>query len=326
MHTGFADFLARAGQTLWQILPINPISTINGNSPYQSLSAFAFNTLLISPEQLVAVGLLDQADIEPWPAFPEDRVDYRGMAEYKSGLFDRAYTRFRERGEDANFRTFCDANRSWLDDYALFVALKESSGGRPWNEWAPEVRDRDPGALERKASELADRIERERFLQYVVFRQWSWLKRYCRQRGIQIVGDIPIYVTYDSADVWTNPGLFKLEDDKTPSVVAGVPGDYFNPDGQLWGNPVYDWDALRAQGYRWWIQRVEHTLSLVDQAQDRSLPRFCRVLGGAGIREDSTERLLDGRAWSGLLHPPSPFAPLPPLHRRRSRVHHRRGA
>ncbi|RXE55220.1 4-alpha-glucanotransferase [Methanoculleus taiwanensis] len=263
----FADFLARAGQTIWQILPINPISAIGGNSPYQSLSAFAFNTLLISPEQLVAVGLLDQADIEPWPAFPEDRVDYRGTAGYKSGLFDRAYARFRENGTDAHFGAFCDANRYWLDDYALFVALKEQNGGRPWNEWAPGLRDRDPEALERNVSGLGYRIERERFLQYVAFRQWSWLKRYCRQRGIQIIGDIPIYVTYDSADVWANPELFKLGDDLLPSVVAGVPGDYFNPDGQLWGNPVYDWDALRAQGYRWWIQRVEHTLSLVDQVR-----------------------------------------------------------
>ncbi len=263
----FADFLARAGQTLWQVLPLNPILSVNGNSPYQSASAFGLEPLFISPERMVTDGFLEQGEIEPWPGFPEGRVDYPGVFEYKRRLFDSAYARFRERGEDCGYRIFLEKNASWLDDYTLFAALRERYQGKPWSEWPAEIRDRDGRELARARDELHDRIGREQFLQYVVQRQWSALREYCRQRRIQIIGDVPIYVTFDSADVWAEPGLFKLDEARRPSVVAGVPPDYFNPDGQLWGNPVYRWDELRRRGYDWWVRRIEYTLTLVDHVR-----------------------------------------------------------
>ncbi|MDN7026225.1 4-alpha-glucanotransferase [Methanoculleus sp. FWC-SCC1] len=276
----FVDFLARAGQTLWQVLPLNPILSVNGNSPYQSVSAFGLEPLFISPERMVDDGLLEQEEIEPWPEFPDERVDYRGTSGYKRRLFDSAYARFRERRENnCGFRLFLEKNPFWLDDYTLFVALHDRYQRRPWNEWPAELRDRDAAALAHARDEEQDRIGREQFLQYVAFRQWSALREYCRQRRVQIIGDVPIYVTYDSADVWADPGIFKLDEARSPSVVAGVPPDYFNPDGQLWGNPVYRWDELRRRDYDWWVRRIEHTLTLVD------LVRIDHFRGFAGYWE-----------------------------------------
>ncbi|MBP8676053.1 MAG: 4-alpha-glucanotransferase [Methanoculleus sp.] len=261
----FLDILAGAGQRYWQILPLNPTFPAFGNSPYQSNSAFAGNTWLISPEQMVADGFLDAADIADPPRFPVDRVDYPRVIDYKNKLFDRGFERFRERGRDYRYEEFSVDNASWLDDYALFVALKEHFAGRAWGEWPVAVRDREQEPLENCAAKLAERILREKFLQYVFDRQWKRFKDCCRARHVQVIGDIPFYVTYDSADTWSNPGLFKLDEQKRPTAVAGVPPDLFSETGQLWGNPVYRWEAHREERFSWWESRIERALVLLDR-------------------------------------------------------------
>ncbi|MCK9308522.1 MAG: 4-alpha-glucanotransferase, partial [Methanoculleus sp.] len=261
----FVDLLAGAGQRYWQILPLNPTCPAFANSPYLSTSAFAGNTWLISPEQMAGDGLLAPEDIGNPPGFPEERVDYQAVLDYKNGLFDRAFERFKERGPDFHYKEFAAGNVSWLDDYAIFVALKERFSGKEWGDWPSGIRDRHQEALRKHGTELADRIFREKFLQYVFDRQWKVLKNHCRERYIQIIGDIPIYLTYDSVDLWANPGLFKLNEQKKPAAIAGVPPDMFSETGQLWGNPVYNWDAHREQGFRWWESRIDRTLTLVDR-------------------------------------------------------------
>ncbi|WP_292728866.1 4-alpha-glucanotransferase, partial [Methanoculleus sp.] len=261
----FVDLLAGAGQRYWQILPLNPTCPAFGNSPYQSTSAFAGNTWLISPEQMAGDGLLAPEDIGNPPGFPEERVDYQAVLDYKNGLFNRAFERFKERGPDFHYKEFAAGNVSWLDDYAIFVALKERFSGKEWGDWPSGIRDRHQEALRKHGTELADRIFREKFLQYVFDRQWKVLKNHCRERYIQLIGDIPIYLTYDSVDLWANPGLFKLNEQKKPAAIAGVPPDMFSETGQLWGNPVYNWDAHREQGFRWWESRIDRTLTLVDR-------------------------------------------------------------
>jgi 4-alpha-glucanotransferase len=261
----FADFLQEARQSYWQILPLSPIAPIYGNSPYSSVSTFAGNTLLISPELLVREGLVsrDQADFKP--AFAEGRCDYGGAILYKEKLLDLAHAAFFKSDENRDrFDHFCEDQASWLDTYSLFVAIKRRMGGRSWADWPRELRDRMPEALQRMKSECAVDIEREKLGQFLFLTQWQALKSYCNERGIRIIGDIPIYVSYDSADVWANPDIFKLDQEKRPIAVAGVPPDYFSAVGQLWGNPVYNWEALGVTGYKWWIERFDHTLSLYD--------------------------------------------------------------
>ncbi|MDD3070064.1 4-alpha-glucanotransferase [Methanoculleus horonobensis] len=261
----FADLLSSAGQRYWQILPLNPTCPEFANSPYQSTSAFAGNTWIISPEQMVADGFLAPEDIADPPDFPVDRVDYRAVLDYKNGLFDTAFERFKERGSDFRYEDFAADNTSWLNDYAIFMALRERFSGRVWGDWPAGIRDRHEEALRKHGAELADRIFREKFLQYVFDRQWETLKNHCRMRHLQIIGDIPIYLTYDSVDLWANPGLFKLDEQKKPTAVAGVPPDMFSDAGQLWGNPVYNWDAHRERGFGWWESRIDRTLTLVDR-------------------------------------------------------------
>jgi 4-alpha-glucanotransferase len=258
----FADFLAETKQSFWQILPLNPTDPVYGNSPYHSISAFASNPLLISPELMVRDGLLDRAELETLPN--RGKVDYEAVIAHKRGFFRQAYERFKERGRNHEYERFCSENSYWLEDFALFIALKSHFDGKAWNEWPGEIRDREPEVLESLKEELCDRIGMEKFLQYIFIQQWNSLKGYCNQRCIQIIGDIPIYVDYDSADLWTNPEIFKLDDEKKPYVVSGVPPDYFSETGQLWGNPVYRWDVLRERGYDWWVQRLEHNLKLFD--------------------------------------------------------------
>jgi 4-alpha-glucanotransferase len=261
---GFADFLAETKQGFWQILPLNPVDSAYGNSPYQSVSAFAGNPLLISPELMVKDGFLAKSDLETAPDFPEGRVEYPAVFAYHKRLFDLAYDHFSQDGYEHEYEAFCLDNLYWLDDFVLFVSLKSHFSGKAWTEWPREIRDRRPEALASMKGELRDAIEKVKFLQYVFFRQWRALKGYCNQCDIQLFGDIPIYVIHDSADVWANPELFTLDDNKRSSAVAGVPPDYFSETGQLWGNPVYRWDVLRERGYGWWIQRVEHNLKLFD--------------------------------------------------------------
>jgi 4-alpha-glucanotransferase len=260
----FADFLAEAKQSYWQCLPLNPTEIEYGNSPYHSSSAFGFNPLLISPELLIQEGALTQTDVEPIPSFSRDRVNFDLVVSYKTRLLSLAYDRFKRGGTNGQYRSFCSEQGSWLEDFALFVALKEEFKGSPWSEWPDPLRDREPKALLRERKRLDARIQEQKFFQYLFFRQWSSLKHYCTSRGIKIIGDVPIYVVYDSADVWMHPNLFNLDHEKRPITVAGVPPDYFSETGQLWGNPVYRWDALKSTGYEWWIKRIGHNLNLFD--------------------------------------------------------------
>jgi 4-alpha-glucanotransferase len=257
----FVDFLVASGQSLWQILPLGP--TGYGDSPYQSLSAFAGNTLLISPAQLLADGLLAAEDIPPI-GFPQARVDFGRVIAFKRMILERAFARFREKpfGFREEFERFCEWAASWLDDYALFRALKEAHGEAPWNLWDKAFARRQELAQAR--AQLRERIEAHKFHQFLFFKQWLALKSYCNERGVKIIGDVPLFVAYDSADVWANPHLFKLDENGAPKVVAGVPPDYFSATGQLWGNPIYDWDRLKSEGFHWWIERVRWTLQLVD--------------------------------------------------------------
>jgi len=260
----FADFLAEAGQRIWQVLPLNPTNTALGNSPYSSTSAFACNPLMVSPERMMHDGLLDPDDLRDRPAFAPGRVDFPAVTAYKTGLLRKAHARWCRQGQEESFRRFLDEQEDWLGDYALFVALKDRFQGRPWNRWPPELRDRDPDAVRVARTELSERVGFEQFVQYLFHRQWTSLRKHCTGREVRLFGDLPIYVNLDSADVWTHPGLFHLDDAKNPVSVAGVPPDYFSRTGQLWGNPVYRWDRLRESGYAWWIRRLRRNLELFD--------------------------------------------------------------
>ncbi|MDI7261555.1 MAG: 4-alpha-glucanotransferase [Thermodesulfobacteriota bacterium] len=261
----FADFLARTKQSYWQILPLNPTDQAFGNSPYSCPSAFAGNTLLISPELLVHSGFLKKEEIENPPPFPSERCDYASVIPHKTELLQRAYESFKtDGGEREPYEIFCKENQEWLEDFALFAVTKNHFHGKAWGEWEKDLRDRDLNHLEKIKKNVQDEIEREKFLQYLFFNQWRSLKDYCNKKGIQFVGDIPIYVNYDSADVWTHPELFNLDVEKRPLSVAGVPPDYFSKTGQLWGNPTFRWDILQKTGYGWWLHRISHNLRLFD--------------------------------------------------------------
>lgn len=260
----WVDALARARQAWWQVLPLG--YTGYGDSPYQCFSAYAGNPLLISPELLIQEGLLEPSDVAD-ADFPADRVDYGRVIPFKTRVLETAWRRFRQQANSdlaAPFAEFCANQAYWLDDFALFMSLKESHGGVSWFDWPDEHRLREPNALATAKSQLAERIELKQFVQFLFFRQWQSLKQYARSRGVGFIGDTPIFVASDSADLWTHHELFQLDEDRRPKVVAGVPPDYFAVTGQLWGNPMYDWDAHRQSGYSWWISRLRATLELVD--------------------------------------------------------------
>ncbi|HEX8174849.1 MAG TPA: 4-alpha-glucanotransferase [Pyrinomonadaceae bacterium] len=261
----FIDALHEARQSLWQVLPLGP--TGYGDSPYQSFSAFAGNTLLVSLDILAREGLLAEEELRDAPLFAEDRVDFGGVIDFKSAQLERAYTRFKQSGGESlrrSFKVFQDYAASWLDDYALFRAIKNQQDGKVWSDWDTELALRDEAALEKTRMELADEIEAQEFYQFLFFRQWAALKKYANQKGVSIVGDVPIFVSYDSADVWTHPDLFKLDEQGKPIVVAGVPPDYFSATGQLWGNPIYDWARMREDKFSWWAERVSASFELMD--------------------------------------------------------------
>jgi 4-alpha-glucanotransferase len=267
----FADFLRSAGQCLWQVLPLGP--TGYGDSPYQSFSAFAGNPLLIDLVLLAAEGLLDPKELADAPQFPEHQVDYEAVDSHKTRVLGSAFLRWRRVAgaeERARFEAFCAREQAWLPDFALFMALKahfEEQGLPHWNRWPRELARREPQALQRWENTLAEEVKEQRFRQYLFFNQWEALRAYAAQRGIRFIGDIPIFVSYNSADVWAHQELFRLTPEGDPEVVAGVPPDYFSATGQLWGNPIYRWERLRAEGYRWWLDRVRCTLRLVDLAR-----------------------------------------------------------
>ena len=265
----FADFLAQAGQHIWQVLPLGP--TGFGDSPYQGFSAFAGNPILISPEKLVQDGLLLAAEIRHLPTFPATRAEYESVNGFKLELLSRSFAQFRKNPPaevQHDFEEFTNQNAAWLDDYALFMALKAAHGREAvWTRWEPGAALRRPEALDAWRTRLRDEIEQHKFWQFLFFRQWAELKDYCHERDIRIVGDLPIYVAHDSSDVWAHRDLFRLKENGEPDVVAGVPPDYFSATGQLWGNPIYRWEAHASSGYQWWIERFRSTLSLVDMCR-----------------------------------------------------------
>lgn len=260
----FVDFLSETKQSFWQILPLNPTSGAFGNSPYSSPSAFAGNPLIISPDLLIEDGFLSKSDVEGAPSFPNERVDYNAVTEYKYRLLSIAYENYKKAGKDYESERFFNENSYWLDDYVLFISLKELFNRVVWSDWPDDIRNRKEGTIKEWKEKLKDRILMRKFFQYIFFKQWLSLKAYCMGKNIRIIGDVPIYVNYDSSDVWTNPQIFKLDNNRRPTSVAGVPPDYFSKTGQLWGNPVYRWDVLREGGYSWWIKRIEHNLKLFD--------------------------------------------------------------
>ena len=262
----FIDFLADSGQHLWQVLPLGP--TGYGDSPYQCFSAFAGNTLLVSPARLVEDGLLARADTDAAPEFPEESVDYGRANEFKEMLLGRAFENFRKDAGGAtlhaDFDAFRHSSSDWLDDYALYRALKSERKESAWTEWEPALVRREPEALAAARARLASEIEEVMFKQFLFFRQWARLRAHCHEREVRIIGDIPIFVAHDSADVWAHPELFKLDEAGHPRVIAGVPPDYFSRTGQLWGNPIYDWGRMREDGFQWWVARARSMLGLVD--------------------------------------------------------------
>ena len=260
----FVDWLASTGSKLWQVLPLGP--TGYGDSPYQCFSAFAGNPYLISFDILLKDGLLTPDDLQDKPDFPASRVDYGWIIPWKLDLLQQAFSRFPSASADLHkeFDYFCAANASWLDDYALFMSIKEANGGGAWNGWEKPIRTRQPSALEEARAEHVENIRRHAFYQFLFFRQWHDLREYANEKDIKIIGDIPIFIAYDSADAWANPDLFFLDEDSLPTVVAGVPPDYFSPTGQLWGNPLYRWEAHQETGYAWWIERFRAVLKMVD--------------------------------------------------------------
>ena len=262
----FIDFLAESGQHLWQILPMVPITSF-GNSPYQGYSVFAGEPLLISPELLLKAGLLDQGDLQNIPNFDPGRVDYDRVREYKYPLYKKAFECF-EKSEDSdlqkNYDEFCQKNEDWLADYCLYMALKEEQDNLPWTKWPEALRNLDKQNRAFWEEKLKMGIHYQAFLQFMFDTQWYALKKYAHDKGIAIVGDIPIFVSPDGADVWANRKLFQVDTKGYPSAVAGVPPDYFSATGQKWGNPLYDWKEHKKEGYRWWIDRVKHQLDQVD--------------------------------------------------------------
>jgi 4-alpha-glucanotransferase len=256
--------LADAGQTWWQVLPLGP--TGYADSPYQSFSAFAGNPYLISPDLLSSDGLLGPMDLWP-PTLSDAYVDYGPVILWKTVLLTRAWENFKAgRGSSLKpaFEEFCQKNASWLEDFVLFMALKDAHGGVSWYEWEEELIQREPAALAEARAKYPDNMGRHRFIQFLFSRQWASLRQTARQRGIKLIGDIPIFVSGDSADVWASPELFLLDQTRQPTVVAGVPPDYFSATGQLWGNPHYDWERMKKDNYTWWAARFRAVLGQVD--------------------------------------------------------------
>ncbi len=259
------DFLADSKQKLWQVLPLGP--TGYADSPYASFSAFAGNHLLLAPERLAEQGWLDARELARSADWPEGSVEYGLVSDVKLELLRRAHERFRRGAaapQLAALDAFCQANRAWLDDYALFLALKAANQGAPWTSWDAALVARRPEALSAARAALAGEVRLHEFLQWVFFEQWAALRAYARERDVRVVGDVAIFVAHDSADVWAHPDLFTLDEKGLPTMVAGVPPDYFSRTGQRWGNPLYRWDVLAESGYAWWIDRVRAALTISD--------------------------------------------------------------
>jgi 4-alpha-glucanotransferase len=264
----FVDWLHSAGQKLWQVLPLNP--TGYGDSPFQCFSASAGNPMLISLDRLVEEGILNTQDLRTVPAFPLQTVDYGSAIRFKTPLLQRAATNFFASASVEHrhsFEDFCARNRDWLNEFALFMAVKEAHDLIAWTHWPEDIARHEPEAVERWCAKLADSIDAHKFYQFAFFQQWQELRAYGRERGIRIIGDIPIYVAHDSADVWANRQYFLLDGRGNPEKVAGVPPDYFSATGQLWGNPIYNWSLLKQERYNWWVERMRAALRLYDMVR-----------------------------------------------------------
>jgi 4-alpha-glucanotransferase len=261
----YLRWLAGAGVSSWQVLPLHPPGP--GWSPYSALSTFAGNELLISPEQLVDDGLLEAARLDDAPPFPAERVEFAAVSRWKRGLLRDAFTAHRGdprselAGELADFR---ERQGHWLDDFALFLALRRRHEAAPWYDWPRPLAFREPAALAEWSDAHRDEVEQVVFCQFLFFRQWARVRQTARSHGVSILGDVPIFVARDSADVWAHHELFLLDEDRNPTVVGGAPPDYFSATGQLWGNPVYDWEGMAERGFAWWIERLRHELTLAD--------------------------------------------------------------
>ena len=260
----FIDFLEKSKQDYWQVLPLNPTNLISCNSPYSSASAFAVNTLLISPELLVEDGLLSDADLKIFEGIDNHKVDYQAVSLAKEKILNKAFENLKNSSQDERFGAFLLKHSYWLDDFADFMVFKKCFDLKCWSQWPDKIRDRDIKAVEKLRQENNEAVLREKFFQYIFFSQWYKLREYANRKNVRIIGDMPIYVTYDSVDAWTNSEIFKIDEHKNLKFLAGVPPDYFSATGQLWGNPVYDWEALKRQDYQWWIKRVRHNLDLFD--------------------------------------------------------------
>ena len=269
----FIDFLAESGQHLWQILPLGPPGC--GNSPYQALASMAGNPLLINLQALVEQNLLAPEDLQAMPCFPESTVDFGAVIPSKQKLIRKAAAEFFRQNRHPlreDFAGFCSTMKSWLMPYAEFASLKEANQGAAWTEWT------------RKTGPKPEEVQEHQFIQFEFFRQWKLLRKYCSERGIEIIGDLPIFVAHDSADVWANPELFDLDETGNPKTIAGVPPDYFSETGQCWGNPLYRWDVMDQTGYRWWIDRVKFMLDTVDFIRIdhfRGFEKYFEIPGGA---------------------------------------------
>jgi 4-alpha-glucanotransferase len=279
----FVDFLAAAGQKLWQVLPLNP--TGYADSPFQALSANAGNPLLISFDRLVESGVLNDDVVNP-PRFPEGAVDFGAAIQFKLPILRNAaenFLRSASENERRCFRSFLEENKSWLDDFALFMAVKNAHDLVSWNKWPADVAARKPEAIKYWSGKLAHEIEAIKYWQYVFFQQWHDLRAFARERGIRIIGDVPIYVAHDSADVWSNPQYFSLDAHGNPEKMSGVPPDYFSATGQLWGNPIYNWPLMKQTKYRWWVDRIRAALRLYDYIRIdhfRGFEAYWEVPGG----------------------------------------------
>lgn len=256
------DFLVQTEHRYWQILPIHPVGY--GESPYQSYSAFAGEELFIDPLWLYEDGYLKKQELEAAPDFSESKVNYEACRQWKEKLFQQAFLRFNSRVREKSYSTFLEHHKGWLEDYCLFRAIKDQEKGKPWHVWPSGLRDREKEALEAFQKENQGVIRYYEFLQYCFFTQWEHMKRTLQKNNIQVIGDLPIFIAHDSADVWSSPGLFQLEKNGRPTVVAGVPPDYFSETGQRWGNPHYRWEVMKQNNFNWWKKRISHLLELVD--------------------------------------------------------------
>ncbi len=263
----FVDFLVEAGQKLWQIFPLGP--TGYGDSPYQCFSALAGNPLLVSPDLLKDEGFLSEDDLSEIPDFNPHKIDYGNVINYKTELLGKAHENFKTDHKEwrESFDSFCLENSDWLDDYSLFMACKEYHGGIVWRDWSDEIAFRKGNAVKEWTEKLLDRVNYQKFIQFLFFEQWKAVKSYAHEKGIKIIGDIPIFVAYDSADLWANKHLFSVNENGILETVAGVPPDYFSPTGQLWGNPLYRWEEMEKNNFAWWKKRIQKIFEIVDIAR-----------------------------------------------------------